>query len=192
MLPGPAVAQEPEAPSLTALESGEAVLSLGDLLTEGSLEPALRSGLPLRIRVVVELWRDRFFDSEVGRDEWRATVLHDPLDDTYRVASTAGVQDVFLGSLDAVTRALERRFAVAVAPREAGRYYYLAHVELETLSVSDLEELGRWLRGDLAPAVTGEDDIGGAVTDGIGRLFVRVLGLPQRRLRLRTPTFEFR
>ena len=41
-------------------------------------------------------------------------------------------------------------------PREQGRYYYLGQVQVETLSLTDLEELQRWLHGDLAPAVKGD------------------------------------
>ena len=75
-------------------------------------------------------------------------------------------------------------------PAGPGRYSALVVVEMETLSLSDLEELQRWLRGDLAPAVAGEEDVEGAVARGVRRLFVRALGLPAQRLRLRTPTFE--
>ena len=81
---------------------------------------------------------------------------------------------------------------MTVEPTRPGRYYYLGKVEVETLSLSDLEELQRWLRGDLAPAVAGDEEIGSAVGRGVGRVFVRILGLHARRFKVRTPKFEIR
>jgi hypothetical protein len=63
-------------------------------------------------------------------------------------------------------------------------------VEMETLSLSDLEELQRWLQGDLAPAVVGEERVGSALARGVRRLLVRMLGLPAKRFQLRSPVFE--
>ena len=55
---------------LVAPETGELTVRLGDLLEDPSLRNALLSGLPLRIRIVAELWRDGLFDSESGRATW--------------------------------------------------------------------------------------------------------------------------
>jgi hypothetical protein len=170
--------------------TGRLTVTLGDVLQDASLRNALLSGLPLRIRVVAELWRDGLFDSERGRGEWRATVVHDPLGLSYRVESSSDPVERVVPSLEEVTRLLAEGLDFALEPEGPGRYYYLGRVEIETLSLSDLEELGRWLRGDLAPAVAGEEDVEGAVAKGVRRLVVRVLGLPARRFRVRTPTFE--
>lgn len=179
-------------------EDGSPIIRLGSLLVGGDLESALHSGLPVRVHVVVELWKDRFFDGQEGRAEWRASVVYDPLDQRYRVrsASEAGVpaneeEGTTLGSLTAVRNQLQRSFTVPLRPTSEGNFYYMATVEVETLSLSDLEELQRWLQGDLAPAVGGEGDVEGAVGRGVGRLMVRMLGLPARRVRARTPTFPF-
>lgn len=187
------VAQEGEPASLR-VAPGEAtvVLRLGDLLEGGALRDALESGLPIRILVRVQLWKDRLFDSQEGQAEWRASVFFDPLDETYRVqASRDPVIDLTLETLDEARRALQRNFRVSLRPRTPGRYYYLARVEVETLALSDLEELQRWLRGDLAPAVEGGREVEGAMAQGVRRLLVRVLGLPTRRFQLRTPTFAY-
>ena len=170
--------------------TGELTLFLGDFIEDGSLRNALVSGLPVRVRVVAELWRDGLFDSERGRGEWRATVVYDPLGRTYRVGSTSSPEERVVPSLSEVTRVLQESLTIPLSPVDGGRYYYLGRVEVETLSLSDLEELGRWLRGDLAPVVAGEEDVEGAVAKGVRRLVVRVLGLPARRFRVRTPSFE--
>ncbi len=188
----PVAAQSPEPLYLSVTaETGELQIVIGDLFDEPGLTSALHSGLPLRIRIVAGLWKDGFFDSEKGRGEWRASVLFDPLEQRYRLATgTADALELALDSLPAVRRALREAFSLPLRPPEPGRYYYLGQVEVETLSLSDLEELQRWLRGDLAPAVAGQERMENAVGRGVRRALVRMLGLPARRFRVRSPTFE--
>jgi hypothetical protein len=75
-------------------------------------------------------------------------------------------------------------------PTRAGRYYYTAALRIETLSVSDLAELERWLQGELGPAVSGDRSIPGAVVEGAKRLMIRVLGLPTKHLDSRSVRFR--
>lgn len=177
--------------------NGALVVRLGALLEGGDLEGALHSGLPVRIHVVAELWKDRFFDSQEGRAEWRASVVYDPLEGRYRVLTSeageggAEPEGRTVASLAAVRGELRRSFTLPLRPRSEGRFYYMATVEVETLSLTDLEELQRWLQGDLAPAVGGEGNVEGALGQGVKRLMVRMLGLPVRRVRARTPSFPF-
>jgi hypothetical protein len=174
-------------------ESGELQIRIGDLLTEGGITEALHSGLPVRIHIVAELWKDGFFDSQKGRGEWRASVIYDPLERRYRVATgNARSAELSADTLPEVHEALRAGFSLPLRPREHGRYYYLGRVEVETLSLSDLEELQRWLRGDLAPAVVGDEAVQTAVGRGVRRALIRILGLPARRFRVRTRAFEFR
>lgn len=191
---GPVRAQEREPVRLSATpENGELTIEIGSLLEGGNLARALHSGLPLRIRMVAELWKDGFFDSQVGRAEWRALVLYDPLERRYRVAVGArGDAEASLETLQEVSRALEEGFQMPVRPSESGRYYYLGTLEVQTLSLSDLEELSRWLRGDLAAAVAGERQMDQAVGRGLARMLVRMLGMPTERVRVRTEKFDVR
>lgn len=172
--------------------SGTVAATVGDLLGSRELRETLHSGLPVRIQVKVELWRDRFFDSHEGQGEWRASVRYEPLEERY-LLSTGGSEtvDLELESLTAVRTALQRTVRFLLRPDRNGRYYYTGVLEVETLSLSDLEELERWLRGDLAGAVSGEGDVEGAVGSGVRRLFVRLLGLPNVRVQARTETFRF-
>lgn len=173
-----------------APRTGELEIHIGDLFEEPGLTRALHSGLPLRIQIVAELWKDGFFDSQKGRAEWRASVLYDPLEQMYRVASVSGTAEITVDSLAGVREALRESFSMPLHPMEAGRYYYLGQVVVETLSLSDLGELQRWLRGDLASAVKGDAKVETAVGRGMGRVIVRMLGLPARRLKVRTAKFE--
>jgi hypothetical protein len=171
--------------------SGQLMVRVGDLLSDEGVASALHSGLPVRIRVVAELWKDRLFDSEEARAEWRATVVYEPLERTYRVqTSSSEDEERIVATLAEAGRVLSRRVMIGLRPREPGRYYYIAHLEAETLSLSDLEELARWLRGDLAPAVAGEERMEGALGRGVNRLLVRVLGMPAKRVRVKTPAFD--
>ncbi len=165
------------------------MVELDELMNDRSLAEAIHRGLPLRVHVDAELWRDRLFDSETGSAEWRATVIYDPVTLLYEVELPARPAARFEG-LAEVRGHLQASFDLDLRPREPGRYYYLAVVEMETLSLSDLDELRRWLRGDLAEGVDDPTD-DGAVGRGVRQLFVRALGLPTRRVRLRTPAFDF-
>lgn len=177
-----------------AVQEGDGSLRvrLGDVLADPEMGDALRSGLPLRISVRVELWRDGFFDSQVGDWEWRASVLYDPLDRVYllEVGGDGSDDAVSFPTFPAIRAGLRRILDPEPRPGEPGSYYYLARIELETLSLSDLGELRRWLRGDLAEAVAGEGDVEGALERGLRRAVVRLLGVPDRRYETRTETFE--
>jgi hypothetical protein len=68
--------------------------------------------------------------------------------------------------------------------------YYNAELEVEMMSVNDLDELERWLRGELRPAARGERNPGTAVTRGVRSLVVRLLGSENRRYQARSGTFR--
>lgn len=176
-----------------APDSGVLVLHVGTLFQDQELTQALHSGLPLRIQVRAELWRDGFFDSQRGEADWRASVIYDPLERRYRVAvGEGGTVETALDSLPGVARHLEEGFAPALRPLERGRYYYLGTAEVRTLSLDDLDDLERWLRGDVDPTSREEDgrEVSNVVGRGVRRVLVRMLGLPSRRLEFTTPRFE--
>ncbi len=167
-------------------------MRIGSLLDDEGLVRALHSGLPLRLHVKVELWKDGFFDSQRGKAEWRASVLFDPLGRRYRISiGGESATEIAADTLPEAARAIQDGFDLALRPFEAGRYYYLGQVEVETLSLSDLDELQRWLHGDLATAAAGEEQVGTAVGRGLHRVLVRMLGIPTRRYRVRTEPFTF-
>jgi hypothetical protein len=143
----------------------------------------------VRIRIVAELWKDGFFDSQRGRGEWRASVIYDPLEQRYRV-SIGAAPELPVDSLGGLAEALQTGFSLPLKPSEKGRYYYIGQVEVETLSLSDLEELQRWLKGDLASAVAGNEKVETAVGRGMRRVLVRMLGLPAKRFRVKTASFQ--
>ena len=85
---------------------------------------------------------------------------------------------------------IEGNYPLQIRPNRAGRYYYLGRLEIETLSLSDIQELERWLQGELQPAVRGDRSVAGALGDGAKRLMIRLLNLPARGLDTRSARFR--
>lgn len=167
------------------------VLRVRDILADDELEDAIRSGLPLRVRFRVELWRDAMFDELMATEQWTSVLTFDPLSEVYVVRTRAGSSRArMFADFAAARRLVEATYAVTLRPLKRGRYYYTGSVDIETLSLSDLEELERWLKGELQPAVSGERSITGALGQGARRLFIRVLSLPERRLESRSERFR--
>ncbi len=167
-----------------------AVLGMGDVLAGGALRDVVRGGIPLRLRVTVELWHDRrFFDELGGSQGWSTVLFYEPLEETFALRESASGPLRRFPSYEAAAAYLEHAYPLGLRPLRSGAYYYTARADIETLSLSDLQELERWLRGELRPAVGGESPVSSALADGVRRLFVRVLGLPSRRFEARSPRF---
>jgi hypothetical protein len=172
-----------------AREEGRPVLvQVGDLLDDQALLGALQSGLPLRFHLRVELWRKGVLDRLAGAHDVSVALLQDPLGSGYSLEtpSNTRVFDTLLRAQGALAASLRPE----LRPPASGRYYYLATLEVETLSLSDLDELRRWLRGEVAPAIEGRSPPIRAVERGLRRVMIRVIGLPTRRYEARTAIFD--
>jgi len=188
----PADAQAPL--SVSPSETDRApVVAVGPVLAEAELSEALRSGLPVRMRFRTELWRDELVDDLVADDNFVIVLRYEPIERRYEVYDgRSGNAAGYYSSYARVRAALETRYQPDMRPRSRGRYYYLASLEVETLALSDLDELESWLRGELTPAVSGGGSVLGAIGNGAKRVFIRVLGLPARRLEARSAPFRIR
>ena len=157
---------------------------------------ALRSGLPVRLHYRVEVWRSRegWFDNFSRQVEWDVVVRHEPLLDQYTLLTLVGArrQERRYATLDALGAALAFAYQVNVRPDEPGGYYYAASLQVSTLSDSDLDELERFLAGDLGDGGQGGEGIGNAVERGATRFLLRLAGLPSLRLEARSPRFVVR
>jgi hypothetical protein len=165
------------------------------LASESRWLTALRSGLPVRLHYRVEVWRSRdgWFDNFAQQIEWDVVVQHEPLLDQYTLLTLVGVrrQERRYATLDALGAALAFAYQVNVRPAESGSYYYAGSLQVSTLSDSDLDELQRFLAGDL-DGTEGGDGIGDAVGRGTTRFLLRLAGLPSLRLEARSPRFVVR
>ncbi|MSR22339.1 MAG: hypothetical protein EXR92_02165 [Gemmatimonadetes bacterium] len=194
-LPGPLRAQGgaqgdgPFGLSVRPSDGGVEAELAGVLLAPG-IRSSLAAGLPVRLLLVTELWQDRFFDSQQGRNEWSATVQFNPLGESFRLETEDG-SVTQASSLEEVDALLSRSVRIPLVPTAPGRYYYLGRTEVEPLALSDLEELRRWLQGDLGPAMDQDTEVGSALGRGLRRLLVRALGLPIQRFQARSPAFDW-
>ncbi len=169
------------------------IVSVGPVLAEAALAEALVSGLPVRMRFRTELWRDELIDDLVADDDFIIVLRYEPIERRYEVYDgRRGAAAGYYSSYARVRAALETRYHLDMRPRSRGRYYYLSNLEVETLALSDLDELESWLRGELTPAVSGGGSVLGAIGNGAKRVFIRVLGLPARRLEARSAPFRIR
>jgi len=157
---------------------------------------ALRSGLPVRLHYRVEVWQSRegWFDVFSRQAEWDVLIRHEPLLDQYTLLTFAGArrQERRYATLDALGAALGFAYLVNVRPSEEGRYYYAASLQVSTLSDSDLDELERFLAGDLGRAAQGGGNFGDALGRGATRFLLRLAGLPSLRLEARSERFTVR
>lgn len=162
------------------------------LLEDNVFDGALRNGFPVSYHFRLELWRKAALFDHLARDaDWDAVVRLDPLTAEYDLIRSGGTVEHF-ATAAAVTRALAVPFHVdLLPPAGAGtRYYYVATLEIESLPLSELEEVERWLKGDMGPAISHTGNVGDALTQAFRRLLIRFSGLPRRRLEARTAEFE--
>jgi len=187
----PPLAAQTAAPTLAVTRDGPvARVQAHGLLGDGRFVDLMRSGFPLRLHFRLELWRDRsgWFDRFLTGVEWDAVARHDPLADEYVLISYGGNVKRFTtsGGLDS---ALDVPYRVTLESHEGGRLYLVAHLDVTTLNDTDLEELTRWLKGDVTPAVSGQENFGQALAHGAQRALVRIAGLPTLNLIGRSDDF---
>ena len=175
------------------------MIRTSNVIADRELQKLLQNGFPANLHYRAELWsRGGFFDDVVSSVEWDVLVRYEPLTKTYRVARYtypgAGTRAENLGRFERY----EDAQAVVARPyqpplparRTRDRQYYNVVLEVEVLSMSDLDEIERWLRGELRPAVRGKRNPGTALGRGISRLATRLLGGEKRTYEQRTETFR--
>ncbi|HEX7939648.1 MAG TPA: hypothetical protein VF483_11735 [Gemmatimonadaceae bacterium] len=179
---------------VTAPRAGAAVTAKR-LLSDGKTRELLLSGFTAVMHFRLELWRvGGLFDNLDTAAAWDVLVRYDAYSKTYQIARRsprATEVSANIATADSAESALELPVPVPLAPLKSGAaYYYFVTVDVETLSVSDLDELQRWLRGDLQPAVRGKTDPVSALRRGIGTLLSRMLGGERRHYEARSVTFR--
>jgi hypothetical protein len=165
------------------------------VLDDEATRELVRAGFPAQLRFRLELWRVGRWINELERSvAWYMVVGYDPASQSYRVRRRFGNQLEDLGAfptLASAQAASERPVRVPLMPRRHGRrYYYNLILDVEALSVSDLDQLERWLRGELQPAVRGENSPLTAIGSGARTLVTRILGGERRHYEKRSATFR--
>jgi hypothetical protein len=166
------------------------------VLSDSRLRDLLRNGFPARLHWRVEVWSTRgWFDDLKGTVEWDVIVRYEPLERRYEIVRIdAEGNPTPLGRTENfanVEAIIERPQQVPLLPpRRRDRVYYNVALDVEMLSVSDLDEVERWLRGELRPAVRGERNPGTAVTRGVRTVVAKLLGAEKRHYEERSGRFE--
>ncbi|HYU09614.1 MAG TPA: hypothetical protein VEK77_09570 [Gemmatimonadales bacterium] len=182
-----------QSPTLTVTLQNDVprVRSTG-LLADGKFVGLMRSGFPLRLHYRLELWKVRtsWFDQFIREVSWDGVARNDPLADDFVLIRQGGNVSRY-ATPDDLAAALDIPYTVTLGPSGgSGRYYFVARLEVTTLNDTDLQELSRWLSGQVGPAVSGEGNFGEALARGAQRVLVRLAGLPRQRLEARSPTFR--
>ncbi|PYP37182.1 MAG: hypothetical protein DMD48_11535 [Gemmatimonadetes bacterium] len=182
-----------QSPTLTVTLQNDVprVRSTG-LLADGKFVGLMRSGFPLRLHYRLELWKVRtsWFDQFIREVSWDGVARNDPLADDFVLIRQGGSVSRY-ATADDLAAALDIPYTVTLRPSGgSGRYYFVGRLEVTTLNDTDLQELSRWLSGDVGPVVSGEGNLGEALARGAQRVLVRLAGLPRQRLEARSPTIR--
>jgi hypothetical protein len=172
------------------------LIAVRNVLTEKDYDELLRNGFPVRMHIRAEIWTvGRYFDDIRGRAEWDVIVQYNVVEKTYEVARLVGDRVTTLGSyaLFADARAASELAYLPTlrAPKRGQKGYVLVQADVQALEVSDLDELERWLRGEVGPAVSGKRSPASALTRGVRTLASRILGAETRTLEARSATLVF-
>jgi hypothetical protein len=195
----PAVAQKPQVaivlPEPAALGTEGPAVRSQHLVTDGAMLDLLRNGFPARLHYKVERWTTGgWFDDIAAETEWDVVVRYDALGKVFQVYRVVRRKTVLLGTVASIQEAeaiVDAPFIAPISlPKRNQRTYYNLVLEIETLSLTELDEVERWLRGELKPAVRGKKNPGTAVGRGVRTVMVRLLGGEKRRYEARTGTFR--
>lgn len=192
----PLGAQQPRVQLEVALAAATApaigaTVGTESLLDDPKTRELLHNGFPARIHYRLELWRTGgFSDERRGLMEWEVLVAFDPAAQTFnavRRGDEGRVLENYGGfpTLVAAEAAFGRPVRVDLHPDRPGRFYYNLVLDVQTLTVSDLDALQQWLRGPEPPSRNPLK----AIRSGIGTLVSRLLGGDKRHYERRSDIF---
>ena len=180
-------------PAEQARTAGPVVVAAG-MLAGRKLQELLASGFPARLHYTVELWSVGGWVNDLERaTDWDVVVRWIALDHVYEVTQVVGERPFSLGRfalLSDAEAAVARPVRVSIVSfGSRKKFYYQVTLAVETLSLSDLDEVERWLRGELRPAVRGQRNPGTVLGRGFKTLATRLLGGERREYVERTDVF---
>ena len=200
-LVAPASAQQPRPaldialPDSTVLTVTGPVVRATDMLAGSRMRDPLAAGFPARFHFVVELWsQGGWFNNLERRADYDVLVRFIPIEKVYEVVQIVNDRPFSLGKfqqVDDAERAIARPTRAPItAPQTKKKLYYQVNLTVAVLDVSDLDEVDRWLKGELGPAINGQRNPGTAVSRGMKDMVARLLGGEKREYEKRTRTFR--
>jgi hypothetical protein len=195
----PASAQKPQVqiilPERAELATDAPFVKSSSLLSDEAMRNLLVNGFPARLHYRIERWATGgWFDDIKAVGEWDVVVKYDALGKRYHVFRAVNDRAIELGNyatLNEAQEAVDTPFRAPISlPRRGQRSYYNVVLDIETLSLTELDEVEQWLRGELKPAVRGKKNPGTAMSRGVRTLMIRLLGGEKRRYEARSGTFR--
>src|SRR5215208_2395734 len=158
-------------PAQNAWADDQPYVASAGLLADPSMRDLLANGFPARLHYRLERWvAGRWFDDLKAASEWDVILKYDALSKKYQVVRVVRNKAQPLGEYavaEEAHNAVEGPYKVPISlPKKGQRGYYNLLLDVETLSLSDLDEVQRWLRGELKPAVAGKKNPGTAIGRG--------------------------
>lgn len=165
------------------------------IFADRDIREMMHSGFPARLHYRLELWgAGGFFDNLKRQVEWDVIVRYNPLKRRYTATRIEGDRVTALGSfdnLDPIEDVLSHPTQPTLAvPDGHDKYYYNLVLDVQMLSVSDLDEVERWLKGDLGPAAHGEKNPATAIGQGAKTLITKLLGGQEKHYEARSKVFR--
>lgn len=166
------------------------IVTTANLFADPDMRDLVRSGFPASLRFRLELWRvGGLFNDLEGHQDWELIIQYDPSAQRYRVVQRQAGRVEDVGSYSTLSTAqalLERPLRVQLMPaREGARYYYNLTLDIEALSVSDMDQLEHWLRGARSGGTAAS-----ALGSGVRTLMLRMLGGERQHYTGRSATFR--
>lgn len=157
------------------------VLRATAMLAGERIRELLNAGFPARFHFRVELWSEgRFWASFEKASEFDVLARFLPAEKQYEVLYVENEHAQSLGRFASTTdaeRAIGRAIPAPMSARASSReQYYQATLTVQALSEKDLDEVARWLRGDIEPGITGRANPTSVISRGIRTLATRLLG----------------
>ena len=167
------------------------------MLTGDRIKELLNAGFPARFHFRVELWsQGPLFASFERAGEFDIVARYLPAEKLYEVMQVQNERAFSLGRFAAIAdaqRAIGRANAAPVTARSSSRtQYYQATLTVEALSEKDIDEVARWLQGDVEPGMTGRANPASILSRGIRALATRLLGGEKTEYEATSPRFRAR
>ena len=182
-------------PERAELATEAPLVRSSSLLADEPMRNLLVNGFPARLHYRIERWATGgWFDDIKASSEWDVVVKYDALGKRYHVFRAFGNRATELGNYATLNEAQEIvdiPFRAPISlPRRGQKSYYNVVLDIETLSLTELDEVEQWLRGEVKPAVRGKKNPGTAMSRGMRTLVIRLLGGEKRRYEARSGTFR--
>ena len=178
-------------PSQLAIEGP--LVQARDMLNGPRIREPLSAGFPARFHFRVELYTEGFLNQLERTVEYDMIVRRRALENVFEVILLID-RPFSLGKFSKIEdaeAAVGRRTRVPItAIRTTRTMYYKVSLEVQVIESSDLDEVDRWLRGNIESPLKGRTNPGTALTRGLRSIAAKLLGGESRQYDVSSPSFR--